>query len=341
MGDSVQRQMPTRIAANGDVVFVEDLPPGQANPVMAQPVSGYQSGGAAYRAVPVGEPQSQDEYGREQPDVQNMLCQCCCPCCTGDPSTGAWWKNAARNWLTTFVGLLCLVQAGLYFAMVGVGDAQKIPDNTLVDFGGIDAPRIVHQGQIYRLLMGGLLLNQAIEMVLVLFIVMTLGYMCERTEKWGFWAMAAIWVGGTTVGSLTSCLVSDHDDVHTLGYGAAVALIASRLAWIYTLWSIPPDDPRFSVANESPYLPACCPETGARHMDPSYKKCELCQLCTLVVMGVLMGVLNSPRDTLPVVALGIAAFFVSCGIFFYRLRKVRVHSTLVALTGGVCWAGAH
>ena len=109
------------------------------------------------------------------------------------------------------------------------------------------------------------------------------------------------------------------------------------------------DDPRFSVANENPYLPACCPETGARHMDPSYKKCELCQLCTLVVMGTLMGLLNSPRDTLPVVrpsmsthaatnscslltlaaqvALGVAAFFVSCGIFFYRLRKVRVRST--------------
>jgi hypothetical protein len=37
----------------------------------------------------------------------------------------------------------------------------------------------VHQGQLYRLLMGGLLLNQAVEMVLVLFIVMTLGYICE------------------------------------------------------------------------------------------------------------------------------------------------------------------
>ena len=180
--------MPTRIAANGDVIFVEDTPPGQANPVMAQPVSGYQSGGAAYQvaassivsaashadaaqAVPVGEPQSQDQYGREQPDIQNMLCQCCCPCCTGPRPylraavmvlrqailrlahggrtpvvvcTWGWSERcgaAARNWLTTFVGLLCLVQAGLYFAMVGAGEAQKIPDNTLVDFGGIDAPR--------------------------------------------------------------------------------------------------------------------------------------------------------------------------------------------------------
>eukprot|EP00656_Telonema_subtile_P001063 TRINITY_DN10508_c0_g1_i1.p1 TRINITY_DN10508_c0_g1~~TRINITY_DN10508_c0_g1_i1.p1 ORF type:complete len:208 (-),score=38.78 TRINITY_DN10508_c0_g1_i1:88-711(-) len=130
-GDRNVDAMPVHISRTGDIVNV-------ATPVHAP------SERQRLIAAPASEPS--DGFNCSQ-----MLCSCCCPCCIGNPSESEWWRQTARTWFCTFLGLATLAEVVLFcIEWARSGSVMNIAPGVQYGLGAKNAHDIVH-GQVWRL----------------------------------------------------------------------------------------------------------------------------------------------------------------------------------------------
>eukprot|EP00658_Telonema_sp_P-2_P016706 TRINITY_DN16479_c0_g1_i1.p2 TRINITY_DN16479_c0_g1~~TRINITY_DN16479_c0_g1_i1.p2 ORF type:complete len:300 (+),score=71.21 TRINITY_DN16479_c0_g1_i1:152-1051(+) len=216
-------------------------PPGQANTraVVGQPIQGYH----AIPQDPQGQQGQQGEslmmggFGDPNVSPAEFCCACSCPCCMGNPKYKSWWQNAAQSWFMTSIGIWSTLLFILYVIMASVSQ-EHVSDNTMLDFGGLNAPRVVHRGQVYRLLLSGVLCKRVFTMLAVIGTQMLFGWQQEIANRWGWLNMAMILVLSTVSIALTQCICRSNNDVYDISFWPLVSLFGARIAWLYTLWDV-------------------------------------------------------------------------------------------------------
>lgn len=344
--------MPVRIV-NGDIIREDEppppppsynaRPPSSPPPVVGQPVHN------GYQAVPVtnrsyqgggyqhgGQPGYTNRYDAfdspDNVDPAAICCACCCPCCMGNPCHLSWWKSAARTWFCTFVGVWSIAQFVLYVAMASIS-SEHVSDGTLVDFGAINSPRVVHRMQVYRLFSANLLTTRVFEMLSCVAVQMLFGWQQEVLQRWGPVCMGIVLVLSGLGSGLTACLVHPGNQVVANGLMSFVSLIGARIAWLYASWDIKQyqleaagaqlESPDLGVdaAQLAMFMPATCTETGARELHQMEKNCELIMYVFMGVMIAFFMLLSSPAGALIPLTAATAGFLVGGSLFMFKLRK--------------------
>jgi len=266
-----------------------------------------------------------DAYDEVEP--RDICCACCCPCCIGDPTTPAWWKNAARSWFMSFTGLWTLTQFILYITMASLSQ-EHVPNDTLLDFGALDAPRVVHLWQVWRLLTAGLLHSRVFTMLMFAVIQMQFGWQQEVMLRWGAAATAASIISAVVASSLAVCLVNAHGEVSALGMSTLLAFLGSRLAWLYASWDVRGEEldgvasvTEVDMGSLSHMMPLSCPDTGARELNSMEKNCELFNYMFMTGIFLFIGLLTNWKMALAMSSAPISGFLVGGAIFMLRLRN--------------------
>lgn len=233
----------------------------------------------------------------------------------------------------TFVGLLSITQFVLYVIMASVSK-EHISNSTLIDFGAINTPRVVHRGQIYRIFVSSLLCKRVFEMLSVIGIQMLFGWQQEVLQRWGPFTMGAVLILSGVAQGLVSCIVqSDNNHVYAAAFNSFLALIGARMAWLYVSWDIKTHhiiagggeitSPNLGIesAELSRFVPPSCKDTGARELQSMEKSCELVMWLFMALMIIFFALVDHPKKAFIPAAAAVSGFLLGGAIFAYKLRK--------------------